>query len=90
MGDYTISNDTFAILWGSVLFVEETEVFNENNQSGRRKVQMLPHNFFYCDTRHGCDEINNLIASGNDCNHDSLPDNTAWLMKPSQNYNLLH
>ena len=28
---------------------------------------MLPHNFFYSDTRHDCNEINNLIASGTDC-----------------------
>jgi hypothetical protein len=46
MEDYTIINDTFAILWGSVLFVEETEVFSENNQSGRRKVQMLSQKIF--------------------------------------------
>ena len=77
MGDYTIINDTFAILWGSVLFVEETEVFTENNQSGRKKAQMLPHTFFQRDTSHGCNEINNLIASGTDCNQDYLPDNTA-------------
>ena len=77
MEDYTIINDTFAILWGSVLFVEETEVFSENNQSGRRKVQMLSQKLFQGDTSHGCNEINNLIANGNDCNQYVLPDNTA-------------
>ena len=70
MEDYTIINDTFAILWGSVLFVEETEVFSENNQSGRRKVQMFSQKLFQSDTSHGCNDINNLIASGNDCNQD--------------------
>ena len=41
MEDYTIINDTFAILWGSVLFVEETEVFSENNKI-RQKKRVTP------------------------------------------------
>ena len=41
-----IINDTFAILWGSVLLVDETVVFSEINQLAARNLQMLSHNVF--------------------------------------------
>ena len=41
MGRFTLFiNDTFAMSWRSVLLVEETEVFSENNQPLTRNVQV--------------------------------------------------
>jgi hypothetical protein len=53
-----IINDTFAILWGSVLLVDETVVFSEINQLAARNLQMLSH----------FDQLQALIFVGTCCN----------------------